>query len=94
MKVDYKQLKQIVERQYANSEMTAAQGGAQSILTGNLWSTTNIMSDQKNIDYLGDLIKKTIRGDEEEIEEDDVYLYRYSKRIQERFMSIHKQLQL
>lgn len=94
MKVDYQKLKTIIEKQYANSEMTTAQGGAQSILTGNLWDTANIVSNKKNINYLGNLIKKTIKGDDQDIDEDDIYLYKYSKRIKERFMLIHKQLHL
>ena len=94
MKVNYLQLKQIIDKQYAKSELTPAEGGAQSFLHGDLWNTGSIASNRDNYKYLGNMIKDMIFGDrynKEEID-DENYLYRHLTRLQERFASIHNSL--
>lgn len=93
MKINYSQLQLIVDKQYAQAEMTPVQGGAQSVLNGDMWGTLNIASNKDNYKELGNMVKNTIFGDVEETEDNDiVYIYRHLTRLQERFSKIHKQL--
>lgn len=94
MKINYSQLKQIINKQYAESEITPTQGGIQSLLNGNPYTIYNMATSEDNYNRIRNVIQNSIFGKQEKETkiDDDVFLYRHLNTLQEKFKQIHKQL--
>jgi hypothetical protein len=94
MKINYSQLKQIIDKQYAESEITPRQGGVQSLLNGNPYTLFNMATSEDNYNHIRSVIQSSIFGKQKTDNkiDDEVFLYRHLNRLQEKFKQIHKQL--